>query len=296
MKYEKIICGNGPEDIGLESNSTNKRLIISCTTRKGKKLIDGGLWFFALDNNTQAVKFTLKNYSEEKIRPHGIYVLNHKDNASLYVISHEDYDKILKFNIQGDQLVFEKEWSGKYYTFFNAINDLFVTKNEYIYVTNPGPAKLKKKKGTVFLLKPNNQFHKIIDDVYYPNGILLKDNKLYLTTFRGNTLNEYLVLESGEVDSEPISKTKLKSGDNITLHNDELIIATHPNKLKFVFHALFKFKSPSSVYSYNLNSKKLERIFHDNGKIISGSSTALKIGNELYISQVFNNFLLKVYR
>ena len=308
MDHQKIHCGYGPEDIDVETNTSHHRLIISCTQRRkkkkrrrgkkeegGKRAERGGMWFYNFDGSDQATPFSLQGYPKENIMPHGMCIVNHKDESYLYVISHEDYDKILKFKIQRNELLFIREWSGKSYTFFDAINDLFVTKEEYIYVTNPGKPTLKKKKGSVYLLKPENQFEGIIDDVYLPNGILINGDKLYLTAFRGDALYEYTLKKDGTVN--PASKTKLasiKSGDNITLNTDELIIATHPNKFKFVLHALFKLKSPSAVYSHHLNSGKTERIFYDKGKIISGSSTAIKIENDLYISQVFEDFIIKV--
>ena len=132
----------------------------------------------------------------------------------------------------------------------------------------------------------------MLDDLGYPNGIILHKGYLYFTTFRGDTLYRCLVNKDGTV-SEKTDIRKIKGGDNITRSGDNLIITNHPKPGKFYGHFLFGCDSPSSVYSYNTLTKKMCQIFSDKGDEISGSSTAIKIDKTLYVSQVFENYILK---
>jgi hypothetical protein len=73
------------------------------------------------------------------------------------------------------------------------------------------------------------------------------------------------------------------------------LIAGHTNIFKFVTHAKNKETiSPFVIYKTNLKTQASEIIFEDNGTLLSGGSTAIIYKNNLYIAQVFENFILKV--
>lgn len=300
METTKIPCKPGPEDIELEANSNFHRMIISWTKRRGKKRNrKGGIQYY--DFETSEVKdFKIVGYGKKEIRPHGIYVVNHADSSELYAICHYEGDRILKFDIKEDILIYKEEWAYNNKSKFSKakINDLTVSNDGHIYVTGPGIQLPWKTKGTIYLIK-NKEVKPYQKRLYYPNGILVKDNHLYVTTTRGNHLYRYDLNEDGtlQLDSKkPLAR--IKGGDNITFHQDKLIIANHPKLLKFIFHAIFRTKSPSSIVSYDLKlktSQLLDTLFEDNGKLFSGSSTGLKVGEDLYVAQVFGDSLLQVF-
>lgn len=295
MTTEKIKCGYGPEDISLEQNTNFYRLIISCTKRKRFKQLDGGIWYYNLKKrNQEAQLFELVGYNQE-IRPHGIDIINELEKSFIYLICHYKGNKILKFELSATTLIFVEKWEDSEYPFSEGINDLSISSQGHLYITDPGKASLNKKKGKIHYIK-NRVLTSYSDGLHYPNGILIKNKKLYVTAFRDNKLLSYDLNEEGflTLSSKKILAS-IKGGDNITLTGKNLIIAGHPSIFKFIIHALFnKIKAPSSVFKYNLETQKLEELFMDNGKNISASSTGLLIKEKLYISQVFNNYLLKV--
>jgi len=52
--------------------------------------------------------------------------------------------------------------------------------------------------------------------------------------------------------------------------------------------------SPSVIYEVDTLTGEKSVLFSDDGSLISAASTGLRYGKYLYISQVFDNFVLKV--
>ena len=50
----------------------------------------------------------------------------------------------------------------------------------------------------------------------------------------------------------------------------------------------------SDIFDINKKTGAAKLIFSDDGSMISGSSTALVVGKDLYLSQVFEGFILKI--
>jgi len=52
--------------------------------------------------------------------------------------------------------------------------------------------------------------------------------------------------------------------------------------------------SPCKTFLINKTTGAANIIFSDDGSLISGSSTAIVSGKDLYLSQVFDGFVLKI--
>ena len=83
--------------------------------------------------------------------------------------------------------------------------------------------------------------------------------------------------------------------DNLISSGDELIVAVHPDELKFALLSFLPNElSPCKIFSINKTTGAANIIFSDDGSLISGSSTAIVSGKDLYLSQVFDGFVLKI--
>ncbi len=308
--YQKITTGYGPEDIALDdSNPQRPRLLISCTTYKGSKGIDGGIWQYDLKGDSlKATQMTINGYKDlAEMRPHGISFRKAfgKDNLKnlLYVISHEQNKKIHKiivFEVDGDELHYQDEYNNMEEPLIQNPNDLFVTSKGDIFYSNPvefGKLIWRKKIGYVGYIKNGQkQAEVLVRNLLFPNGVILIDNELYVSDTSLKKLFKYHFEEGRLVDATPEEMGKIKGGDNISLYENTLLIANHPKPSRFPLYVYFGSKSPSSVYQFKLKdpNNQLEQIFYDKGKNISGSSTAIIYEDHLYVSQVVQNFILKV--
>jgi hypothetical protein len=83
--------------------------------------------------------------------------------------------------------------------------------------------------------------------------------------------------------------------DNISIHNDELLISVHPDENRFALLSLLPaVKSPSQTYAIHKESGASRLLFSDDGRIISGASTSIIYKDALYLAQVFDGFVLKI--
>ncbi len=299
-QVEKITTAHGPEDMVLDlSIEDNPRIIISCSKRKGKEKY-GKLQYYNL-NDGSIHDLTIEGYDASAMRPHGITTVTLDSVNYLYAISHEDdannglIDKIVKFEIDHNRLLFRQQWTSDEVDLFDAANDLVVNEKGMIYCANPTKVGIQKVPAKIGLVYPDGRSEVIADGLYYPNGIYLDENDLYVATAQGHTLYKYQLDTNGKVkEGTKTAMAEIKGGDNITKSGDNLVIAYHPSVFKFVFHARFGTKSPSSVYTYNIRTREVKQIFGPSSKYISASSTGLIYENHLYISQVFENYIIRV--
>lgn len=298
----RIYCGDGPEDFAFDdSNPHKKRIIISCAKRRGKK-DKGGIWHFNLDSHEkQAKEFTYKNYDADKLHPHGISLSKLGEDLLLYVISHEKKEhKIVIFRVFESELEHLETLSSNDYPILKRPNDVFVNEKGDIYFSNHGAFGahyiFKSKAGYIgFISRDRKVSKKIVDKLNFPNGVLIAKDRLFVTTSASNQLFQYEMDSPDHVIIDSKKKlAKIKSGDNIMLCENRLIIANHPNTLKFMNHVIFKGKSPSAVCAYDLDTEKIQQIFYSKGKTISGSSTALIDEGFLYVAQIFENFIVRI--
>ncbi len=95
------------------------------------------------------------------------------------------------------------------------------------------------------------------------------------------------------IDSKKIAK--IKGADNILKYENKFYITSHPDFIKFIRHKKKpEKKSPVVVYEYNAAVKSSKQIFSNDGSLISAASSALVYKNYLFLSQVFDDFVLQI--
>lgn len=300
----------GPEDLVLDTlTKEGPRLIMgSAEYRKKKKYHadqhQGSILFQPLyDDEATPEPFKLNGYSDEDFHPHGLCVAQINEKPYLFVISHEQKNtvhKIIQFEITGNTLTFVKAYSSEQIPEISSPNDLFVTSDGSIYFTNPGKLTLwtaifKKRKGHIGYISPEGKAKKLIAGLIYPNGILVHQQELFITTTMTNELQRYKLAGPGKLTGDQMKVlAKIKGGDNISITGNTLYIAHHPKKLRFSFYANNNGKSPSRVTSYDLHTNFCQQVFISNGKLLSGSSTAVYYDNHLYVTQVILGYFVQI--
>lgn len=296
--FKKITTGPGPEDIVLDK--ANKRILVSCNERRSGYPLTGDI--YTIDLQTDACKVLPRtDYPNIPFNPHGFDLQYINGTPYLYAINHyrdsSGITSVVQFEIRAADLLFVREYKNP---LLISPNDLTVLPNGSFYFSNDKNSQditelLTNPKGGSLVYCDGNTAWKKVDSVMaFPNGLYNEGNKLYLATSRNTALYVYDMQPDGSL----LNKTTLctiNGIDNITPLGDDLIAAVHPDFLKFSLLSLIPSTlSPSRTYAINKKTGASRVIFDDDGRAISGSSTGLVCGDNLYLSQVYGEYVLKV--
>ncbi len=308
---KKISVGSGPEDMAVDNSLGYPRIIVSCDERRPGKAKKGG--FYGIDINTNESYPLNIEPANFEIHPHGIDIVTIDSTTYLYAIDHHQEGEtwrhpVYRFVIKGNTLVLDQ-------TFENPLmrvpNDLDVLSDGSFYATNYVPkmdpneeakAVLGFKTGSIVHYDGQDNWQIAAKDFCFPNGIWVDEaeNLLYLANGACHEVLRYEIA-GGKINTASKQSTlqhgqKITIGDNLLLDDKgRLLVAAHPCPLDFAAHAEdSKEKSPTQVFAIDPMTMKNKNIFQNNGDLISAASTALHINNRLYISQIFNPYVLVV--
>ena len=315
----RIAVGQGPEDIVLDTMSTSyPRILASCTQRRKDKPNYGEIGEVNLTNDSYKILKRLNEPQGMVFRPHGFDLVKNSNGAVLlYCISHNEEKKehsILIYTVFADHLEFKEKLDSPLLV---SPNDVTANCSGEIFVTNDARKRgsalesiLKLKTSTIVHYQPESQrWNFVAKGFSYANGIAInhcpsdyvilstvRSNKLYMIQYHPNALILNKKNPSDDTDSYSIKTiAKLKGLDNITFIKDnEILVTAHLRQVAFLKHFKDpKNLSPTVVYQVNINTGEYKAVYSNNGSEISTGSTALFYKNKLYISQVFDPFLLK---
>ena len=300
----KIATPYGPEDILVDSVSMpTNRLLISCSSRR-KEDTDSLNGIYAYDFISQEVK-PMKRVGEPanlEFHSHGFDIAFVHGHAFLYVINHQDeigVQSILVYRVLRDSLVFDTMIQNPKII---SPNDIFVCEDGSFFLTNDAGKRgskmeliLGQKKGSVLYFSNKWQEPVFVDEhLGYPNGIYYLKPYLYVSTISEGILYRYKKMGDQFVGKTALSD-QLKGGDNINPYKGGLLVATHPRFMAFMRHkSKSSNHSPSLIYYYKNGHPVPQIVFFDDGARISAASTALIYHHKLYLSQVFDPFILRV--
>ena len=304
---EKISGTPGPEDLAIDRESGI--LYISSHERREKNKT-GFLYTLDIKKDSKIPLKIETNYPD-KFAPHGIFLANVSGVKKLYVISHPKLiggseHTIEIFKIEKDKLIFEATLKNE---LLLSPNDLFVTQDGKIFVSNDVPAGMGL--GQIFhvLLRLNSSpisyyngkdWSLLNEKTAFGNGILIKkeNGKDYL--YRSSHVYESVLKyelsypNTGAPELKPVKKIELGSGPD-NLEEEEIgsiLVATHKSNMRFMGHAGNKEKtSPTQIFRIFADGTTKE-IYANDGEEISAASTGLSYKNKLFISQVFDPFIL----
>jgi len=158
------------------------------------------------------------------------------------------------------------------------------------------------KTGSIVHFDGKGNWNISADDLCLPNGIWVDESKNQLFVANGSC-HEVIRYDIEDSQLSLASKQstlqhneKITIGDNI-LQDEQgrLWVTTHPCPLDFLAHAEdSKEYSPSEIFIIDPATLKPNKVFQNNGDLISAASTALFVNNRLYISQVLNPYVLVV--
>ena len=296
----------GPEDIAIDRETGI--LYVSSHERRGA-LVDGKLFQINLNSTTEPVPILIDTNYPKNFRPHGISLMKKNGKSLLYVISHVDLESPVH-TIEVFQM--EKTKTTHIETILSQTlispNDLHVLSDGRIFVSNDrgSGSEFRAYMDVLFGIKRSQISYfdgktwKLFQDgVTLGNGILYKkvNGKEYL--YRAATTPEkiykYELIQTGtETSLKEVKVLSFDTGPD-NLEEDEegnIYFAAHKSMFRFLKHKdNADYPSPSQIFVIDKNDSTKE-IYANDGTEIPSSSTGLKYKDRLYISQVFNPFIL----
>jgi len=297
---EKIPTGAGPEDMVLDTFSTKgkPRLIVSCSSRRKSETPFNEI--MAIDIVTNSLKTLVrKEPTPICFHPHGIDLVYGQEGLVLYVANHCDAQKlqsIIKYKVENDTLKWMSSTSNPLITSPNAVcgsvDGSFLVSNDSYKRGSLSELIFKQKKCRTARCQDGNCME-VGERLAFGNGIMIDGNKVYQASTMPGGVYGYDFLE-GKLQNQQLL-TKLAGADNIRDFGDEIIVAGHTRFGKFLKHMKnAKKHSPTLIVAINKKTGVQRVLFEDDGTRISAASTALVFDGYLYISQIFDAFLLKV--
>lgn len=320
-----IECGPGPEDMELDSSAGKPRLIISCNQRRksNKKHTYpaiGEIMEYVFDGKPAVIIPRTGGPTGTQFNPHGFSIATVSGKRLLYVINHAKLDgnkrenRIEVYELKGSQLIHQKTITGPELV---SPNDCFANTAGEVFFTNDSGGKnylweklWRLKKSTVYCIKSDGSKVKVADKMAYANGIIqvccdtvlspslenpeqIKEiihPALIVTTVQQKSMFRYHATAFTRKNIMPVF-----GQDNVMRCGDELVVACHPKPVKFLKHAINAEKhSPTHVWAYNLKTGIYRLVFVDDGSRVSTGSTAILYKGKLYVSQVFQPYILQV--
>lgn len=306
-QVQKVFGAVGAEDITIHPQ-TGVAFISSSDRRaifRGEKT-HGAIFAYDLNAAMPQLKNLTGDFNED-FNPHGLSLFIAENGAaSLFVVNHRAEGNYIEiFDYHDSTLVHRESIRGE---LMNSPNDVVAVGSRHFYATNDHgnvsafgrtlEEYLQLERSYVVYYDGQN-FIKVANDIAYANGINMSHDgrTIYVAACVGLKINVYARdLELGTLTFK--YEIPLGTGvDNIELDAaGNLWVAAHPQLLTFTKHAKDAAKpSPSEILKISLaenGAAKIDQIYLNDGKEISGSSVGAVLGNKLLIGAVFEKHFL----
>lgn len=297
---EQIATGPGPDDMAVQSLDT-PRLIISSHDRRHFSRA-GDIYAYTPASGQMQLLKREGEPSGFKLRPHGIDLVQRDGRWLLHVISHDrdlisDQHSLMIYELVGDTLRFQQQLRDP---LLSAPNDVAVADNGDLYVTNErmdgdSIAELifLQRKANVVVYRPGSGWRIATSDLAVSNGIFIKGNSVWVSQTLGEGLMRYQRRPDGTLAfAETLGMLSLLDSLHLA-PNGHLLSVSYPSLLNLGWHWQSKGRAARTlVYDIDPNTGESQIIFQDDGRTISAVSSAVILGNRLYLGQLFDSFLL----
>ncbi|MBU44322.1 MAG: hypothetical protein CMN76_13965 [Spirochaetaceae bacterium] len=326
---QRIPVGPGPEDFALDLSGGpgSPRILVSSHERREWQ--PGEIFEVDLDPGSGYAAQALPRRGEPEglfFAPHGMDVREVDGQHLLYVISHgsdevDGAQHILVYRILPEALDYLGSVASE---FFFSPNDLAIDATGSFYVSNDS-----RNRGSLMEMALSLSWSSVVhckassiqpgplaapastredcilaaEELASANGVAIQrspDGKgdsgtVFVSTSRGNSLYVFHRDDSGRlVDRKRIFEAPILDNLFFVGHGQKLLVASHPSALAFLRHVSNgSNESPSVIYSVQIDSGAAEAVYANSGKELSAASGAFIYKEQLFISQVFEPFLLR---
>ena len=307
LLIEDIVChkvhiADGPEDFVLDMWHGSPRLLVSSHDRRNPET-SGGIFYFDID--TEKTGKMTRIGDPEKIvafKPHGMDIRRHGNQTLLYVIIHDlnahgqrDENAVIIYAVDKNNLHFVKLLEDADHLW--SPNDLSVLPSGDIYVTNDLRGSLDmymrcQSSEIAYFDHISETWKKVAENIAFANGILAEEDRVYVSATFDNQVMVFPRADDGSLGT-PEQIVHVKGPDNIMRYKNSLLTTAHYDDLAFLSHSKDpEAHAPSIVFMIRPEMYIKDPVFVDTGEMISAASTAMVFKDKLYISQVFDPYIV----
>ncbi|MDO9265338.1 MAG: hypothetical protein Q7U02_15315 [Desulfosalsimonadaceae bacterium] len=298
----KIKIAPGPEDFVLDLRHGAPRILVSSHDRRNPET-SGGIFYLNLDTEaTGEMKRVGEPATLTAFKPHGMDIRQSGEEVLLYVILHDPAGRmkshenaIVVYLVEGSCLHFRYLLEDAAHLW--SPNDLSVLPGGEIYVTNDRRNDLdmyfKRESSEIVYYQPETRtWSTVADKLAFANGIYAETDRVFVTETLGEGFLMFPRLPDGRLGPKDII-ARMKGGDNIMKYGDYFLTTAHYDDLAFMKHKKNpENQSPSVVFRVRPEFYSKEAMYVNNGEMISAASTAMVFNNKIYISQVFDPYIV----
>jgi hypothetical protein len=195
-------------------------------------------------------------------------------------------------------------------------NELFALSNGEIYLSNEiNHHPVSRKLLEFFKLKTTSNvvhynggvWRRILTGPRYANGLAVHEDRLYVAGSMDETIDIHQRdPASGNLGSR-VERLRLNSAADNLLWGldkdgkrdyDHLYVAAHPSRLRYMRYKFLDQNAPSPSEVYRIDTSvspaRVERIYYDDGRQVSGASVAVVYQGDLYMGQFYGEGLFRV--
>lgn len=240
-----------------------------------------------------------------EFRPHHMDVRENNGTTLLYVINHDDKTpnsrrhSILVYALEAGKLSFRQQLKSP---LLSSPNHLSLTPEGDIYVSNDrrdGSSSLelllRQRKATIVHYRTGAGWRIVAEGLSFPNGIKATTRHVLVSKTFGNAILEYPRQSDGSLGNpRTVLSLPLLDGLNDSTRPGHYTVVSHASLMDFLRHQRDgQHPSASTVHEVNIASGQSRILFNDSGRLISGISAAVHLGNALFLGQSFEPFLLR---
>ncbi len=302
-KITEISGFEGAEDIAIDQETGLAYISSNDFSKKESK--KGAIFLLNLDDSIPK-PINISGILPFDFHPHGISLYKAENGDKLlFVVNHRTDGQFIEiFNWNDSSLVHKESISNP---LIISPNDLVAVNEKAFYVTNDHDEPLSNWRGKKDLMQIpmgnvvyfDGKNTKIVADGFlYANGINKSNDgkKLFVAAVSGGKI---VVFDRND-NTGTLTKTdeiEIHGADNIEVDKEgNLWAGCHVNLLAFLSHSKDQSKlSPSEIMKITYVGKgnaKVESIYQNDGKPVSGSSVGAVYKNKLLIGTVFEDKVL----
>lgn len=299
---ERMSAPAGPED--LEIDETLRLAFISALPRR-EPGAEGGLYVLALDR--PGAEIEPLPHDGPPLAPHGLSLVRVDGVLYLHVVNHAppDGSTVEQFRFHDGRLEHLATVSDPA---LRSPNDVAAVDATRFYVSNDHGGRSGVVRSVEHLLGlrlgdvqyfDGERFRTVVSGLSFANGVLLTRDgrRLLVAETVAGTVSSYL-LDPDTGDLTPESYMAFDTGpDNLSQAEDGSIwMVGHPNLAAFIGHARDAGRpSATDVHRIDFFGRTADTrpVLVDEGELISGGSTAVVRGRQMWVGNVFDAYLLR---
>ncbi len=299
---ERMPAPAGPED--LEIDETLRLAFISALPRR-EPGAEGGLYVLALDSPGAEIVPLL--HDGPPLAPHGLSLVRVDGELYLHVINHAPSggSTVEQFRFDGGQL---EHMATVADPALRSPNDVAAVDARRFYVSNDHGGRSPMVRSVEHLLGlrlgdvqyfDGEHFRTVVSGLSFANGVLLTrdERRLLVAETVAGTISSYL-RDPDSGDLTPESYMTFATGpDNLSQAADGSIwMVGHPSLAAFMAHARDPGRlSATDVHRIDFFGRTADSraVLVDEGELISGGSTAVVRGSQMWVGNVFDGYLLR---